>query len=122
MPFEFIAALTEFEVVFSGKLDKTYSQNLRLLISLANGHPRTLEIIYTEIKYFHHVGDLNLLFSKVTTAISSRITIDNGFNFPAEFLYHFVVHAFFVPKKKYHRKYGYTFFISGNFSSKSNNC
>ena len=102
LPPNFIARLEEFKFVFSRK-DDELSRKLLLLISLANGHPRTLEIIHNTIVNENLATlDFNCLLQDVSQDISSRYTIDN-FTGTAEFLYHFVIHAFFVPNENFSR-------------------
>lgn len=105
LPPNFIANLNEFKPYFSQSVD-TYSRQLRLLISLANGHPRTLEAIHSVIeKTKEHLElakafDFNKLFNAVTTEISKRYIFQN-FECDEIFLYRFIAHAFFVPNESF---------------------
>lgn len=103
-PQEYIGELDEFESVFSGEQNSN-SLKLRLLISLANGHPRTLESIHTVIENAKQVKlakdyDFNSLFDDVSKEISTRSTF-SYFECSEQFLYSFVVHAFFAPNKQF---------------------
>ena len=121
LPPNFIARLKEFERFFSNNINVELSQKIQLLISLANGHPRTLEIIHEALENKNlETLDFNSLFREISSDISSMYTIGTFMVtkteekeqsteiqeieiLEADFLYHFVVHAFFVPQENFSR-------------------